>query len=508
MIPPLIERFRALSPSARTAFLDGLSPGAISDLHYLWEEAWARGDQIVSVAELERHPLVVFGGPRGSGKTRAAVQLWLREINSGRVRRPRIVAGTEADIDGTVVHGVSGVMACSPPDLRPAWIKTEGPSGVLRFRNGITAICFSAKQEEQIVGSAGDCDLLDDVAKWGNRAEAVWNHARVSCRLGRMTAIVATTRRGTTLLRKILKGNTRGVLVRRPDDTQINRFNVAAGHHQQMQDELGGSDFWRQEGDDEDISVSSPFAGLDFDAPPIRILEAPRSDFAEIVVIIDPADGKGGDHDEWGIGAAGRRHDRHVVALEDASGSYDDDEAADKALELCERWGAVKVVGEGNRGVARIQTVLRAAYYKRELERGGNRRPLPELVPVTARDGKKLRAGPLRALYLQGMLHHVAGLPVLERQQREWDPDGPKRPRQDDRIDWLVHAVHHLADLSDLQDDPGAQLTGLAERVQQMQAAKEPVGLQRAPGLPSYDQRSPGYGARAGITGLGGKRVL
>jgi hypothetical protein len=39
----------------------------------------------------------------------------------------------------------------------------------------------------------------------------------------------------------------------------------------------------------------------------------------------------------------------------------------------------------------------------------------------------------------------MPGLAQLERQQREWDPDAPRRPRVDDRIDWLVHAAHYLA---------------------------------------------------------------
>ena len=75
-------------------------------------------------------------------------------------------------------------------------------------------------------------------------------------------------------------------------------------------------------------------------------------------------------------------------------------------------------------------------------------------VGVAAREGKVPRAGPVRALYLQGMVHHVAGLGALERQQREWDPSGPKRPRQDDRIDALVHGAVYLADLNTAQRKP------------------------------------------------------
>jgi phage terminase large subunit-like protein len=455
------------------------TPGALADVRYAWEEFWLRDDQIVSVEELEQFSLIIFGGPRGCGKTHAAVQLFMREIHAGRATRPRIIAGTEADIDKTVVHGPSGLMTILPRELRPTWIKTEGGSGVLRCSNGVEILCFSATQEEQLVGTASDLDLLDDVAKWGPRAERVWNHARVSCRLGNANAIVATTRRGSTLLRKMLKGDISGVLTRRPVDVRANRANLTARYFDQMKAELGGTDFWQQEGDDEDISAESPFAGLDFDAAPIRILEVKRQDIAEIIVAADPADGKGGDHDEWGIGAAARLTNGHIVGLDDWSGSYDDDEAGGKIIDLCSTWGAVKVVGEGNRGVQRLQSVIRAAHYRRELEarsRGAEKpRPLPELVPVTAREGKKLRAGPLRALYLEGALHHVVGLKVLERQQREWDPDGPKRPRQDDRIDWWVHAVHHLADFGSKAHGTDDYTTARLPAEQRKNAIPDPV---------------------------------
>ena len=240
-----------------------------------------------------------------------------------------------------------------------------------------------------------------------------------------------------------------------------NAGNLAAKWRKNLKAELGevGGSLIRQELDDEDVSAASPFAGLEFDRAPIRILEVRSEDLDEVVVAVDPSDGKGGDHDEWGIGAAARLKNRHVLALEDASGSYDDAEAGEKILGLAERRGARKIVCETNRG-PRVLTAIRAAHLARELARlradpNAAPRPMPELVPITAKEGKKLRAGELRTLYVDGLLHHLAQLGVadtrggeersLERQQREWDPDGPRRPRVDDWIDWLVHAVHYLA---------------------------------------------------------------
>lgn len=515
---PLVERLRLLPPAGRAALFAelGAVPGALSDVRYDWS-FWAHEHQVVTPEEIERFGLILFTGPRGTGKTEAAVHTFNREILEGRAEAPRIFAATEADADKTVVHGLSGIMRALPRDLRPRWMAGEGTAGVLRYTtfagNRVDALCFGVKSAETAVGNAGDLDLYDDYAKWGPNAETALAHARLSCRVGYACGLMATTRRGVTLLRKLLTGDVESVLVKRPTDLRVNRFNLSPKNYRSVLAEFGTTDLVRQELEDEDVSASSPFAGLDFDAKPIRVLEINRADFVEVIVAADPADGKGGEHDDWGIGVAGRRRDGHVVAIEDATGQYDDDEAGAKILELCWRWGALKVVGEGNRGVERLRSVIRAAHLARQLEaaqRGEERpKPMPELVPVTAREGKKLRAGPLRGLYIAGTLHHTAALGALERQQREWDPDGPKRPRQDDRIDWLVHAVHHLADLGDAAGNNAAeQLDGLAEKVREL--GRGGRGEMRRPS-PMADVMG-GMGARAASRpmggGLGQRRIL
>ncbi len=460
---PLVDRLRALPPGARAALFDqlGATPGVLTDVRYQFDTFWGRESQIVTPEDVRRAALVVFTGRRGLGKTEAAVQLFNREILAGRAVRPRIFGANEGDVDKAVVHGDSGILATLPPDQRPIWIRGEGPAGVLRYRNGVEVVCFSARSPEGAVSHQGDLDLYDDLAKWGPHTFTAWAHARASCRVGVACGIVATTRRGTVLLRKLLGGDVPGVLIKRSDDIHANRFNLSPKNYRAMVSEFGGTDFHRQEMDDEDVG-SSPFTGLVFEAAPIRIDAAPRSDFVELVVAVDPSAGKGGDHDDWGIGAAGRRRDGHVVALDDDSGQHDDDSGGEKVLDICERWGATVIIVEANRG-PHVRSAIRAAFYKRRAECGAERlRPMPDIVPVTARDGKKLRAGPLRGLYRQGMLHHVAGLGAMEKQQREWDPDGPKYPRQDDRIDWWVHAVHHLADLGAAAGAPAPSPEDLA----------------------------------------------
>jgi phage terminase large subunit-like protein len=286
---------------------------------------------------------------------------------------------------------------------------------------------------------------MDDPAKWpAHTIDEAWNHARASCRIGLARCAVATTFRGTPTLRRLLKkGDLHGLVYR--DLSVFDNFGNLSHRMRNSIDDMD-EEFRRREIEGIDDSANSPFAGIDFDKVPVRLLELPREEIDEVVVAVDPAEGKGAGHDLWGIGAAARRHDRHVVALEDKSGSYDDDEGASAALDLCETWGAHKIVVEDNRG-PRVSNALKAVWYERQSKGRTSRIAMPEIVGVTAKEKKKVRAGPVRPLYLRGMAHHLPGLGALEKQQREWDPDAPPRPQQDDRIDWLVHAFFYLAGL-------------------------------------------------------------
>lgn len=486
-----VDRLRMLPPAYRRALFDelGKTPGLISDLRFDWERFWARPEQLITPEDIATHGLIVVAGSRGEGKTRTIVETFVREIEAGRAESPRIFAATEADVDKVVVHGKqSGIMTHLPPEAKARWrwCPDEGPAGTIKVRRRdggeIEIICFSVHRPETAVSHAGDLDLYDDVAKWGPFAATAWAHARLSCREGYACGLVATTRRGTALLKQLLDGDMEGVLVK---NLRLggNRGNLNAAWRRRMRIELTKvvGDLVRQELDDEDISAKSPFANLPWET--IHIPTVNRDEFEELVCAVDPSDGKGGTHDEWGIGAAGRRTDKHCVVLEDQSGSYDDAEAGERILELCERRGISKIIVEVNRG-PRVLSAIKAAHLARELKRilqnpGSSPRPMPELIGVVARDGKVLRAGPVRVLYLDGLVHHAPGLDVLdtrggeerslEKQMREWDPTTAlKRPRMDDRIDWLVHALTYLAELG---GKPGEMSEAEEQRLAEAQCA-------------------------------------
>jgi phage terminase large subunit-like protein len=305
-------------------------PGALADVFF---DFWAREDQLVTVEEMVSYSLIIFEGPRRQGKTQAATQLFMREIHEGRSERPVIMAATEHDVDKTVVHGSSGIMEAMPPELRPRWIPAEGAAGVLRCTNGVEVQCHSARNPKSLVGYTCDLLLFDDVAKWQTTTAAeAWQQSTAACSAGNANRIAATTLDGTALLvEKFLSGSMDGVLVKRSEDLRHNRYNIAEKYYRQLLAEFGGTDWYRRAMLMENVRAGNPFYGLDFDAKPIRVLEAPRAEFVEVVVSVDPSDGKGGDHDDWGIGVAGRRRDRHVVVLDDQTAQYDDDEAREAA---------------------------------------------------------------------------------------------------------------------------------------------------------------------------------
>ncbi|ACX71144.1 hypothetical protein pZL12.67c [Streptomyces phage ZL12] len=164
-------------------------------------------------------------------------------------------------------------------------------------------------------------------------------------------------------------------------------------------------------------------------------------DLTRIVVALDPAGGDTPGHDESGIVAGGRSTDGHYYVLADRTGSHSAEARGREACLLALELQADAIVVETNYGgdMAR-QNVIQAW---NELERRGETRgqPMPRIVDVTAKRGKRLRAEPIAQLYETNLVHHLAEFPALETQMVTWIP-GMDSP---DRLDALVHALTELA---------------------------------------------------------------
>jgi phage terminase large subunit-like protein len=451
-VTSLADRVRALAPEVRAEIYaridEEFGAGALADLRYDFERVWARDDQIVTVDELRRYGLIVFTGERGSGKTEAAVNLFNREIFAGRAKRPRVFAANEGDVETAVVWGQSGIMQALHPSQRPRWIGDEGPAGVLKYPNGVEAVCFSAASREGAVSHQGDLDLYDDVAKWGPSAPTAWGHARVSCRLGYACGIVATTRRGTRILKRLLNKAIAGVLIRRAD-LRANKYNIAAKLWPQMMAEFEGTSFLAQELGDEDIEGESPFAEVEFgelhvDALPI--------DVREIGIGIDPATSSATHSCEVGIVAAARDVRDVVYGARDVSSVMNAGQWPVAAWDLYDELHAlfprakIRFVVETNKGGQMPGELLRYEEKVRNARAGKPAISSVEIVEVHAAKSKTARAGGLSPLVRAGQLRMVRGLHVLEGQLRELDDVSSTKS---DRADAFVHAAHNIAHLDE-----------------------------------------------------------
>jgi phage terminase large subunit-like protein len=102
---------------------------------------------------------------------------------------------------------------------------------------------------------------------------------------------------------------------------------------------------------------------------------------------------------------------------------------AGAVLKAYAQHGADRIIAERNNGGEMVEHTLRSV--------GGAD---VSITTVWASRGKATRAEPISALYEQGRVHHVGGLPILEDQLCSWVP-GDASP---DRLDALVWALTEL----------------------------------------------------------------
>jgi hypothetical protein len=165
-------------------------------------------------------------------------------------------------------------------------------------------------------------------------------------------------------------------------------------------------------------------------------------DLTRSLVAIDPSGGSGSANDETGIIGAGRDSAGESYLFADRSGRHGANAWGTEACLLAIDADADAFVVETNFGGDMTRQVVIQAW--QELERTGRTqgRPMPRIIEVNAKQGKRLRAEPIAQLYEQGRVHHVGEFDTLERQMVTWLP-GMDSP---DRMDAAVHALTELAD--------------------------------------------------------------
>lgn len=426
-------------PQRQRTVLSGLSRNALAAMPWVFE-IWALPHQIPPAGDWRSW--VCLGG-RGAGKTRAGAE-WIRaEVEGpsprapGRARRVALVGETFDQVLEVMVMGPSGIIACSPPDRRPAW---EASRRRLVWPNGAVAQAYSAQEPESLRGPQFDAAWADELGKWRRGAET-WDMLQFALRMGSCPRQVVTTTPRNVPVLKALLANSSTAVTHAP--TRANRAWLAPSFLREIEARYGGTRLGRQEL--EGVLIDDAEGALWTTAQ----LEAARGErpdaLTRIVVAVDPPVTGHAASDACGIvvagvAAEGPPSEWRAVVLEDASVSAASPLAwAEAAVAAMRRHGAERLVAEVNQGGDLVETVVRQVD------------PLVPFRAVRASRGKAARAEPVAALYEQGRVAHARGLGALEDQMTQMTAQGYVGKGSPDRLDALVWA------LTDLMIAPAAQ---------------------------------------------------
>jgi len=420
------------TPEQVGEFLEGLSDGALMALPWMFE-FWALPHQLPPDGAWKTW--VIMGG-RGAGKTRAGSE-WVRAevegakpLDPGRSKRVALIGETIEQVREVMVFGESGILACSPKDRRPEW---EASRKRLVWPNGAVAQVFSAHDPEGLRGPQFDAAWADELGKW-KKAEETWDMLQFALRLGgHPRQVVTTTPRNVAALKAILK-NPSTVVTHAP--TEANKAYLAASFLEEVRARYAGTSLGRQELDG--ILVEEAEGAL----WTLAMLEGARMDSApplsRIVVAVDPPVTGHSGSDACGIVVVGAMtegppQDWRAVVLEDASVTgASPDKWARAAIAALERHGGDRLVAEVNQGGDLVESVIR------QID------PLVPFRAVHASRGKVARAEPVAALYEQGRVGHLRGMPLLEDQMCRMTAQGFEGRGSPDRVDALVWALTDL----------------------------------------------------------------
>jgi len=419
-------------PEIQTRFLDGLGPGAVQALPYLWE-FWALPHQFPPRGDWRTW--VILGG-RGAGKTRAGAE-WIRmQVEgalpglAGPAHRVALVGETLDQAREVMIFGESGILACSPPDRRPVW---NAGRRQLQWPNGAVAQTFSASDPASLRGPQFDAAWCDELAKWPKAQEA-WDMLQFALRLGDdPRQVVTTTPQNVEVLKTLMELDTSVVTRAKTDE---NRANLSATFLAEIRARYDGTRLGQQELDGELLDeVEGAYWSLaQFDELRTELL--PEMD--RIVVGVDPSVSSGARSDACGIVVAGAitqgpPTEWRGYVIEDATVSGAGPLGwAEAAVAALQRHRGNRVIAEVNQGGDLVATMLQQVD------------PLLPYRAVTARVGKAARAEPVAALYEQGRVFHAKGLGSLEAQMVQMTRTGYRGTGSPDRLDALVWALTDL----------------------------------------------------------------
>jgi len=435
-----------------------------------WVKTLARSEQVEPAGDWTTW---LYLAGRGAGKTRSCAEWLAWKAVSKPGTRCAIIARTYADARDTCAEGESGILGVL---RRYRMLDNYNRSiGEIVLSNKSRIKLFSAEEPDRLRGPQHEYIWADELAAW--QYDDTWDQAQFGLRLGEHPQVaIATTPRPTPLLKRIIadehtvvtKGTTydnlanlaptvRFAILQKYEGTRLGRQELMG----ELLDDVEGA-LWhaalidehrvgwqhlknlkspRQESPSQPSPQSLPnLPGLTnqqgYDASATAAPDEKTSEKSEqveivrIVVAIDPAVTSGENSDETGIIVVGKGDDNHGYVLADLTCKDTPLGWARRAVQAWHDYGEIgPIVAEGNQGGDLIETTLRSV------------EPHIPFKKVTAKQGKRLRAEPVSALYEQGRVHHVGTHSKLEDQMTSWLPDSGLSP---DRLDALVHGIVEL----------------------------------------------------------------
>lgn len=378
---------------------------------------WARQEQLAPPGDWR---CWVFMGGRGAGKTRAGAE-WVADLaRNARAGRIALIGPTFHDVREVMIEGNSGLRSLD--GARPAY---EASRRRLVWANGAQAACLSAEDPESLRGPQFDAAWCDELCFWSypDRTLDTLEHG---LRLGvRPRMMVTTTPRPIRALKRLLAAP--DTVVTR-SSTWDNEHNLSPAFIAALSARWAGTARHRQELLGEMIEEIEGALWRRSQLEALR--EQIEGPFERVVIAVDPPASVGPDADACGIVAAASRADGVGVVLADASiQGVAPHVWANRAADLARSVGAHAIIAEANNGGEMVRSVLKVA--------------APDLLVrlVHAKEGKRMRAEPVAALYAQGRVKHAAAFPDLEDEMCAFGAEVGKNP---DRVDALVWALTDL----------------------------------------------------------------
>jgi phage terminase large subunit-like protein len=462
----------ALGPRAARlalrAALDSRSNLQLAAFRYDWRGVWARPTQIPPET-----PWRSFGflAARGLGKTRALAEYVNSEVAAGRARLVGLAAQDERKAIDIQVTGPSGLIATSPPWLRPRF---EASALQVVWPNGARAYVRTPESPGNIRGVDYQLSWLSELQSWpqSTREEAFSNFA-ITTRLGYgRTVWDATPKRRHPILKSLLARAEaepdRHVVAR--GRTRENALNLGAGVIEDLEKQLGGTQRGREELLGEWLEESE-LALVKQEWIDSARRNAPDS-YVRKVLGVDPAVSHRSSSDRTGIVLAGSGVDGQLYVIADLTGRYGPEQWGATVVDAYVRAGLDYVICETNKGGDLVPAILRSVAPSRGLSvvmSGPDERPQRRagtlfIKTVFARGPKEDRAQPVATAYERGRISHVLGADLVELEDilTTWEPKpGSRSP---DALDALTHAAVELLDLAgNAAPDPSAGFAGIAK---------------------------------------------